>query len=277
MIARGWRGLAWILRVTGAFVSLGVAETFAYPMSLLLSNIFGPSVMPVIYRFVSRLVDSGPEVGNDYFTFVLIGFAINAALTGALSSFSGALNQAIQQGQFETYLVQPISWYSLPFALAVWPIVLGLTNATVTLGVGVLLGANIEFSQLPLALLVLVLGVAAAHAIGTLAAAVRVLSKKADPVVTIYGMAALIFSGALFPTSMLPALIRPLAYTLPHTYVISAIRRILMPDGAVVDGPSLGVSLTALVLSTCALYALSLLAFGRSLEFGRRYGVLSGY
>jgi ABC-type multidrug transport system permease subunit len=244
---------------------------------LVLNNVIGPSAVPIIYRYVSRLVDAGPDVGFDYYTFVILGFATTTALTGGLTGFSREIDSAIQQGRFETLLVQPISWYSLPFAVAAWPIVLALLNATVMMSLGLAFGASIELLKLPLALLVLALGVAASHAIGTLAASVRLLSKRADPVVTFYSLGAAIFSGALFPVNMLPGFIQPLAYALPHTYVIFAIRRILMPEGDAIAGPSVAVSLAVLVASVAVLYALCLFAFGRALDFGRRFGVLGGY
>ncbi len=264
-------------RVTGAFVWLGVTETFAYPLVILLNNIIGPAILPVIYLFVARLVDSTAAVGFDYYTFVIIGFFVNSALAGGLSSFSTALDSAIQQGRFETFLVQPISWYSLPFALAAWPITLSVINGTITGVFGLALGAQIRWTNLPEALLVLALGVAASHAIGTLAASVRLLSKKADPVVAVYNLFASILSGALFPIAMLPWWLRPLSYLLPHTYVISAVRRLLMVEGDVLTGPSLAVSLLVLLLGTIVLYGASLAAFKRTLDFGRRYGVLGGY
>jgi ABC-2 type transport system permease protein len=264
-------------QITSAFMWMGFTETVNYPLSLILNNVIGPASLPIIYRFVSRLVADGPEVANDYYTFVIIGVVTTAALAGGLSAFGSEVDSAIQQGRFETYLVQPINWYTLPFALGAWPIMLRVISAGTMGVIGVLLGAHIELAALLPAMLVLFLGVAASHAIGTLAASVRLLSKKADPVVTLYTMAAAVFSGAMFPTTMLPPWVRPIAYLLPHTYVISACRRILMPDGELLGGPSLSWSLTVLSVSTVALYGVCLFAFGRSLEFGRRYGILGGY
>ncbi len=266
-----------ISQVTGAFMWLGITESIAYPLVLILQTFLSPISVPIIYLFVSKLVDSGADVGNDYYTFVIIGFTTTTALAGGLGAFSHAVDSAIQQGRFETFLVQPISWYTLPFALAAWPIVLRVATGGAVLGIGLILGARIDASGLPAALLLLALGVACTHAIGILAASVRLLSKKADPVVTIYTLASSILSGAMFPVELLPPGVRLLAYLLPHTYVIAAIRRILMPEGDAVSGPSMGVSIVVLVAGAVVLYTVCLRIFGRSLDFGRRYGVLGGY
>ncbi len=264
-------------RVTGAFMWLGATETVAYPMSVVLTFVVGPSSVPVMYYFVARLANSGPSVGSDYYTYLMLGFVGATALTGGLTAFGRSLNTAIQQGQFETYLVQPISWYTLPFALAAWPIVQSLLVALVMMLLALAFGAQIDLAGVPLALVVLGLGIAATHAIGTLAASVRVLSKKADPVVAFYTLAASIFGGQLFPITMLPVYIRPVAYLLPHTYVLNAMRKLLMPETAGLEGPSVMVSILILVGITMVLYVVCLYAFGRALEFGRRYGVLGGY
>lgn len=264
-------------RVIGAFMWLGFTEAMAYPLMIVISFIVGPSAVPVMYYFIARLVDSGAEVGFDYYTFAMLGFITANALVGGLTAFGQQLNSAIQQGRFETFLVQPVSWYSLPFALATWPMVQTTLVATVMALTALALGMNIEFTRLPAALLVTMLAMAASHAIGTLASSVRLLSKKADPVVAVYTVVASVFSGVLFPVSMLPAVIRPIAYLLPQTYALSAVRRILMPAGDQISGPSLPLSIGMLLGLTVLLYAIGLFAFGRALEFGRRYGILGGY
>jgi ABC-2 type transport system permease protein len=96
-------------------------------------------------------------------------------------------------------------------------------------------------------------------------------------VVSLYTLAATIFSGALFPIDLLPGFLRPISYLLPQTFVLTSIRRLLMSDGDLLSGPPIGLSLIALCVGSVALYVIGLTAFGRSLEFGRRYGILGGY
>ncbi len=266
-----------VQRVTGAFLTLGASEAAAYPLLLVLNNLIGPAANPIGYYFIARLIDSGPEVGFDYFTFVTIGFSVAATLTGALTAFGGSLDDAIQKGRLEMFLVQPISWYTLPFALAAWPISLRILNGSMALMLGVLMGVDIRVLNLPLAVLVLALGLACTHAVGILAASVRLLSKKADPVVVVYNMVSALLSGALFPIDLLPAPARALSYLLPHTYALSAIRKLLMTRGEAIAGPSVLTSMAVLTVGAVVLYGLALRAFGRALNLGRRYGVLAGY
>ena len=58
--------------------------------------------------------------------------------------------------------------------------------------------ADIKLSAIPLALVVLFLGVAACNAIGTLAASFLVLFKRGEPIIMLYSLAAAVLGGALF-------------------------------------------------------------------------------
>ena len=78
-------------RVTAAFTWLGVTESIAYPLVLVLSYVAGPTISPVIYVFMSRLVEDTPRVGNDYYTFVVVGLITTHGLAGGLSAFTRAL------------------------------------------------------------------------------------------------------------------------------------------------------------------------------------------
>ena len=142
------------------------------------------------------------------------------------------------------------------------------------IAVGALMGAPIKASGLPLALLVLLLGVAACNAIGTLASSYLVMFKRGEPIIALYGLAASVLGGALFPITVLPEWIRWMSYLIPHSYVISAERQLLM-ETRPVGGPSIGVSIVALVVFCTVVFGVGLFLFDRSLKLARRLGILS--
>ena len=81
-------------------------------------------------------------VGGDYYTFVIIGMVSIQVIGVGLSAFTTTLDYIIQQGQFETYLVEPVNWRLLPFGLGAWPM---LINTLIALAMGafaVLFGAT---------------------------------------------------------------------------------------------------------------------------------------
>ena len=117
----------------------------------------------------------------------------------------------------------------------------------------------------------------ASLAIGVLSGSVVVLAKRGDPVLTLYTIAASLLSGALFPVELLPAWLRWLSWLLPQTYVISALRHLLMPQGELLPGASIGQAVLGLSVFVLIGLPLALWVFGRAMEAGRRMGVLSGY
>lgn len=268
----------WARRVSdvaGAFLWMGWLTTSAYPLSFLMTQI-STLIPAVVYFFVAKLV--GPragDVGGDYYTFVMVGVLSLRMLSGGLSGLSEELEETITEGRLEGLLVQPVRWRMLPFGLVLWPIVWRLGNALLLVLLSMLLGASYELSGAPLALLVIALGLGATTGVGIFAAAVKLLARRTEPVITIYVIAVTVLAGVFYPVSSLPGPARVLSYFLPDTYVIASLRRLLMPGGVDVPGPgTLGVVLGLLAFNLM-IYPLALWVFGRSLAYGRRTGMLA--
>jgi len=264
------------LHIIGAYIRLEAVQTAAYPMAFVLSqlNFF---IQPVTFYFISDLVDSGPSVGFDYYTFVVLGSISILIMASALQGFSQQLETVVQNGVFEMLLVEPIPWKVLPFALAAFPVL-----SRVAIGVfvgfeGVALGADVDLGGVPQGILILTLGIVAAHGIAILACSVKVLSKRGDPIVTVYSIIVTVISGALFPVQLLPGFIRALSYLVPHYYVIVAMRRALMPEGAALEGPSYWECVLGVAVFIVVIYPVALSLYGRALQYGRKMGLLAGY
>jgi ABC-2 type transport system permease protein len=263
-------------QIARAFFDIGFSTAIAYPLSMTMS-VLQPMVPVVTFYFVAQLVMDGPSVGGDYFTFVVIGYLVMQSYAGALGGFAHEMQTAVQQGRFEMLLVEPVRWSLLPFGLAEWQLSSRVVFASLAAGVSLLLGAQILWSGLPLAILVFALGMMASLAIGILAGAVGVLTKRSNPVLTVYNLVAGILAGAAFPIELLPTPIRALSWLIPHTYSITAIRRLLLPEGAGVPGPTVGQALIALTMFNIVFYPILLWVYRRLMDVGRRTGVLHGY
>lgn len=264
-------------RFSFAFLWMGWLTAISYPASFLMEQI--NNMMPVvIYYFVAHLVGSNrASVLGDYYTFVIIGLAAMRLLSGALRGVGEELERAVEQGRLEALLVQPINWRMLPFGLAQWPIAWRFVNVAILIGLSVPLGANYNLAGVPLALLVVVLGSAATMAVGIIAASVKVLAKRTDPVLTLYALAASVLSGVFFPIDLLPGGVRVVSYLIPDTYVIAALRELLMAGGGGLVGPSALQAVFGLLAFDIVAFPCALWLFGRSLEYARTAGVLGGY
>ena len=266
-----------LLSVAGAFLSVGARRAFSYPLSFAMSQL--TSVVPVfVYFFVARLVgDDGSGVAGDYYTFVVIGIVAQRILAAGLRGVGEEIESAVEEGRFEGLLVQPVPWRMLPFGMAQWPMAWRFINVFAVVTIAVALGASFRLAGIPLALLVVALGALATMSVGVVAGAAKVLAKGTDPVLTIYSIAVMVLAGVFYPIDMLPAPLRALSYLLPDTYVILALRKLLMADGASVGGPSPLVAVVGLAMFTAVVLPLGLWLFGQALNYGRRIGVLGGY
>jgi ABC-2 type transport system permease protein len=263
-------------QITSAFTWFGYTEELAYPLNFALRQA-QPLFSVLVYYFLQRLVTSGPSVAFDYFTFVVIGGMIVRLLDSGLGSFSQTLEATVSQGRLETLLVEPIRWKLIPFGLASWPVLTSVMTAVLMVVIALPLGLDVEVTNAPAAFLIVVLGLGASHALGTVAAAVKLISKRGNPFVMLYGVAVTLLCGVMFPVSELPRWLQGFSYLLPPTYVIQGLRRTLMPGGDALAGPSTLASVLALAAFCVIVYPFALWLYGRSVDVGRRYGTLAGY
>lgn len=275
------RGRAREAFVTGmAYLRLDAVDELSYPLAVALKEL--AVIFPVLlYFFIAELVPGGAagessDVGGDYFTFTVIGLATAGLLQAALGGFGARLQGAQDQGTFETLLVEPIPWVMIPFALNLWRIALGAINSLLILLVGWILGANYALSGLPAFLVFQILGMFAAMAVGILAASLMVLAKRSHPVLALYGLAASLLGGALFPITLLPGWLRAFSYAVPHAYVIDLARQSLQasPPAPVIPATN---AVIILLLFIAVAFIAGLFAFSRSLQYARKMGLLSGY
>ena len=253
-----------------AFFRMGYQTAVSYPLSFAVSQ--ATTVVPVIvYFFISHLVkaDLG-QVGGDYFTFIVIGVASQRLLSGGLAGLGDEMESAIREGRVETLLIQPVDWRLLPLGLAEWPMAWGVINVVALVAISGGLGAHYQVSGLPGVLLLAVLGMVATLAVGVLAVSIKILAKRTDPLLTVYGLAAAILSGAFYPLGQLPPAVRALSWAVPDTYVISGQRHLLMVDGRLTGGPGPWTAIAALFVFDVVAIPVALWVFSRTLEYGRR-------
>jgi ABC-2 type transport system permease protein len=252
----------------GAYIRLDIIEDRMFPASTMLRYV--AVVFPVLmYYFQADFLNA-----KDLYTSTLVGISVAAGLQEALTGFTARLQLAQERGTLETYLVEPVPWRFIPVAMNVWRSFTGMVITALMLAVGCAMGAEINVWGLPAFFLVLFLGVVACNAVGVFIASFLVLFKRGEPLIALYGVGAAFFGGSLFSISVLPEWIRWLSYLLPHSYVISAQRYILVPDPPD-GGMSLTTALVMLVVTSIVFFAVGLRLFDRSLQLARRLGVLS--
>jgi ABC-2 type transport system permease protein len=254
--------------VSGAFLRLDIVEELSYPMTTVF-RLFSALVPVLIYFFQARYLDVTTSYGS-----TLVGVSVAAAMQAALTGFGGRLQLVQDRGQLEAILVEPVSWRTIPLSMNLWRTTTGLWNTALMLVIGVALGAQLRPGGILPFIGILLLGVVACNAVGILSASLLVLAKRAEPVLQFYGLAASLLGGMLFSVEVLPSWLRPFSYLVPHSYVISGSRALLLGESG---GIPLEICLLGLLVFDVVVLGLGLALFARSLQYARRMGLLSGY
>ena len=266
-----------VVRTARAFFMVGRRDALAYPLAFGL-NIGARMTNVILYFFVAKIVSTDQRlVAGDYFGYAVVGTLVLWVLGAGLEEFGNFVQRTINQGQLELYLVQPIGWRLLPFVWFQWLLVERLIAGVVTIGLAVALGVHFDLHRIGLAALVLFLGITATHAIGVVAASVRILAKRADPVLLAYTVATTVFSGLFVPVQVLPGFLQKASWLIPHTYTVDALRQLVLDGGDASSRISVGGAVLALTIFSVVTYALGLFLFDRSLHYARERGILGTY
>lgn len=264
------------LQVSRAFIRMDFRSNFNYPLGYIMRQL-GALLPVIIYYFVAGMVTPGTSVGGDYYTFVVIGVIGSQMLDVGMRSFSAELERALERGWFEMLLVTPLRWTLLPFGMVQWSMIQTILRILLIIVIAMSLGAQFAPEGLWAGLAILLLSVVLGLAFGILLAGVKVLAKSGDPLLPLYSLGAQVFSGVYFPVGSLPEWLQPVSLLFPHTYVIAALRRAVMPQGADLPGLSAVAAIGVLAALTAILFPIAMLIYRRAMELGRRMGVLAGY
>src|SRR5213593_2481877 len=99
-----------MIGVLGAFIRVGYLMSMSYPLSFASDQL--ATLAPIVtYHFIARLIAvPSANVAGDYYTFVIIGFLASRVLAGGLRGVGDELESAVQEGRFESLLIQPVPW-----------------------------------------------------------------------------------------------------------------------------------------------------------------------
>jgi len=140
-------------------------------------------------------------------------------------------------------------------------------------GVGIF-GARLSMSRILLMMGALVVAVLAFSALGLLAAALLMQTKRAGLMVSVVGSAFTLLGGVTYPVAVLPSWLQGLAALLPITYGLDAVRASLLPT---LDLRRIAQDVAALSLFVAVLVPLAMTAFNWSTNRARREGSISHY
>ncbi len=247
----------------------------SYRLSLLLTFAYGILGL-ALYFFISRTFGdlSSTDLGAapSYFAFAAVGVVVGVLLEATTSSVGYRLREEQTTGTLETLATTPASSIELAVGLVGFPFVFAALQAAVYLGIAVVwmeLDAA-RTSWFGVATVLLVSGIALAP-IGILAGAAVLVFKRGQLVsgTLVYLMSLL--SGMLFPVSVLPGWVSPLASAFPLRFAFEGTRSALFAGTGWID------DVLILGVWTLVLWPVSVFMFEWAGGRARRAGSLSEY
>ncbi len=227
------------------------------------------------FYFLSRAIGPGfrPN-GSEYFPFLLVGTGLYTFFVMSAQSFLSAVQEAQQTGTLEVLMTTSTNPAELVILSSISAFAGNLFNLLVYVFAGVTVFRASIHANLLACVVVLLLSVVIALAVGIAAATLQVAFQKGSALLWLLGSGLWFLSGTLFPIESLPRSLQLLAHALPLTYAISGLRGALL-DGQTVFGMARTVGILAgfgIVLLPLALAAMSF-----SVRRARQDGTLSFY
>jgi ABC-2 type transport system permease protein len=276
--------LAADLRAFVAAARKELRQQRRYP-TLFLGLLFWPVLLPASWVLMGHAYSGNDPQALAAFAeragstnvagFVFVGYAMYMWLSSLLWGSGTALRQEQIRGSLESVFVTPASRLVPLFGPGVATLI-PMFAAFVIMGVALwlLFGVVPPLGAVLQAAVVVVLGVPALYAIGTLFAASVLRFGEVGPIVQLVRGMFVLACGITFPVAMLPLWAQVWAWLMPPTYIVDDIRRILLRGASLADvGP-----ISAMVRTIAALIALLAVFVFRALETSaRRSGMLGRF
>jgi len=225
----------------------------------------------ISYAFLARVFGTARPDGYAPLPFLLVGIALTDSLTTLLVYLSQGVRNLQQPGTLKALLAMPISPTRLMSVSMPYPAARAVLDFSLFLGVAIALGLPVGAMNTGATVVVFLLAALAMMSLAMISASFAVAFKRGDPVRWALASATWLLSGVLYPTGVLPPLLAKLAWLLPTTHALSAIRATL------IDGATLwSIRHDVAVLSGFALVGIpiGLWSFHTAVNYARREGTL---
>ncbi len=260
------------------FLRRDLREAMTYKFSFL-SSLLAIFFSSATFYFVAKLVTPNPPVlepyGGDYFSFVIVGIAFSSLLGIFQEGLPAVIRSAQVSGTLEALLVTQTSIPTVLLGSSLYSLTYQSLRTVLHLALAAaVFGMKIGPVNWPGVVLVFLLTALCFLSIGFLSASFVLVYKLGNPLSWIFGSAAGLLGGMVFPIAILPAWIRWASYLLPVTYSLDGMRKSLIASaGFSRILPDIG----ALAAFNAVLLPLSLFVFRLAVRKAKRDGTLTHY
>ncbi len=226
------------------------------------SRLLGTLARPVLWLFVvgngmSSLIK--PQAGFSYLQFIFPGMiGMTILFSSIFSSISIVWDREF--GFMKEMLVAPISRLSIVVGKAISGTFISVAQAVIILVLIPFLGIHLTLMQFVEVVAVSVLVSFCITSLGILIAARLTSFDGFNIIMNFLVMPMLFLSGAMYPVTAMPALLRHLTMFNPLTYGIDAFKHVLLRNGTPPLGPEFSLALDLVVVATISAVMLTLAA-----------------
>ncbi len=179
--------------------------------------------------------------GSSYIAFFVVGLAFQGFVSNLVGMLAQRIRSEQMMGTLELVFLSPTNPGAVLIYSSLFGVLLNLLSAVAIMVVGVgLLGVQLSLN-LPTVIVATILLAVSSTGLSLVAAAFILWTKQGNPVALFFSTFTQFFAGVLFPVAVLPASIQWLAYSIPLTFGLDALRAGLLAGGSLVSvAPSLG-------------------------------------
>lgn len=282
--------------------TLGVMSVLAERNFRLMTRFSASAVMFYIGVFADAAISAflgtaligqaqAAQIGGDYVSYVIVGLAYSQLMYTSISAPHQSLSGAYWSARLEPLLRAPLPLRTIIMGDALFSYFTDFVTIAIYGLVGILFGMAMPSSGVILpAAGILVLGCVSVLGFGFLSASMfNLINAKApvansEPIQWLVRTLQRLVCGVYFPVTALPGWLQTVGNFMPQTYVLDAVRRLLIPNYP--KGPTLPVhssfgldpqvaNLIAIAVLTAFILPLGLWAFDKGLEKARKDGGLS--
>jgi len=226
------------------------------------SRLLGTLARPVLWLFV---VGNGmnslirPQAGFSYLQFIFPGMiGMTILFSSIFSSISIVWDREF--GFMKEMLVAPISRLSIVIGKALSGTLLSVAQAIIILVLTPFLGIHLTIMQFMEVTAVAILVSFCITSMGILIAARLTSFDGFNIIMNFLVMPMFFLSGAMYPVSSMPPLLRQLTHINPLTYGIDAFKHVLLKNGTPPLGPEFPLALDLVIVTAVSMVMLTLAA-----------------
>jgi ABC-2 type transport system permease protein len=267
------------IRKIPAFFRRDILTMWTYRLGFF-SDWINMVIQVFIFSLIGRMVDSsvlpsfgGRQVG--YIEFVAVGIALMAFLQIALTRMVSAIRREQMIGTLEVVLATPTSPATFQLGSVSYDLIyVPIRTVVFIAAVSLFLDVSIDYSRLPVALLVMLVFIPFVWGLGEISAAVTLTFRQGAGIVGLVISLMTVFSAGYFPVAVFPQWLQGVASINPLSVAMNAVRSSLL--GGVGLGELWSSILYLVPFSVVSLIAGSL-SFWLALKRERRNGTLGLY